>query len=356
MGPCWSSHRISPRGPSSAITGSVRTSCSAAGSRTEPSAGARRPSRARSLAAHPRSGASGVFIHGGGPLPGEDGRTDDRNNRRLRSRAWKRSSRSAPARIGRAPLSRWRLRFLRDSQADHRFRARRRPVRARSPITTDQPFDPQVAIATGRYSGKVITVDSELEWFSARAAEDGAAAPGCTGPTSFPARHTYPTPCVPSSRTRQRRPAGSRSSSLPLPAGECLGEDRGAAATEHPARDDVERRHRARLERKRRARRHHWSTRAAPALRGARRGHFRHRLPRHISAAAAAVHSRARVRTHSEYLAAFDGAVANQLSAGSLLPADAQSLRDRARLAPPAAFTENYFASYEDFRSSEACP
>jgi hypothetical protein len=39
-----------------------------------------------------------------------------------------------------------------------------------------------------------------------------------------------------------------------------------------------------------------------------------------------------------------------------LLPADAQSLRDRARLAPPAAFTENYFASYEDFRSSQPCP
>jgi hypothetical protein len=60
--------------------------------------------------------------------------------------------------------------------------------------------------------------------------------------------------------------------------------------------------------------------------------------------------------THSEYLAAFDGAVSNQLIAGSLLPADAQSLRDRARLAPAATFTENYFARYEDFRSSEPCP
>ena len=60
--------------------------------------------------------------------------------------------------------------------------------------------------------------------------------------------------------------------------------------------------------------------------------------------------------THAEYLAAFDGAVADQLSAGSLLPADAQALRDRARLAPPATYTENYFARYEDFRSSEPCP
>jgi hypothetical protein len=39
-----------------------------------------------------------------------------------------------------------------------------------------------------------------------------------------------------------------------------------------------------------------------------------------------------------------------------LLPADAQALRDRARLAPPATYTENYFARYEDFRSSEPCP
>jgi hypothetical protein len=60
--------------------------------------------------------------------------------------------------------------------------------------------------------------------------------------------------------------------------------------------------------------------------------------------------------THAEYLAAFDGAVADQLSAGSLLPADAQALRDRARLAPPATYTENYFARYEGFRSSEPCP
>jgi hypothetical protein len=60
--------------------------------------------------------------------------------------------------------------------------------------------------------------------------------------------------------------------------------------------------------------------------------------------------------THADYLAAFDGAVADQLSAGSLLPEDAQALRDRARLAAPATYTENYFARYEDFRSDETCP
>jgi hypothetical protein len=59
--------------------------------------------------------------------------------------------------------------------------------------------------------------------------------------------------------------------------------------------------------------------------------------------------------THADYLAAFDGAVADQLSAGSLLPENAQVLRDRARLAAPATYTENYFARYEDFRSGEPC-
>lgn len=45
------------------------------------------------------------------------------------------------------------------------------------PITTDQPFDPQEALAAGRYHGEVITVDSEFEWVYARAAEDRGGSP-----------------------------------------------------------------------------------------------------------------------------------------------------------------------------------
>jgi hypothetical protein len=59
---------------------------------------------------------------------------------------------------------------------------------------------------------------------------------------------------------------------------------------------------------------------------------------------------------YAEYLDRFDGAVADQLHAGSLLPEDAEALQYRARLAAPATYTENYFARYEDFRSGEPCP
>ena len=58
----------------------------------------------------------------------------------------------------------------------------------------------------------------------------------------------------------------------------------------------------------------------------------------------------------SEYLAKFEDALDAQVHAGYMLEEDAQVLLKRADLSPPATFTENYFARYDEFRSGEYCP
>ena len=65
------------------------------------------------------------------------------------------------------------------------------------PITTDQPFDPQDALAAGRYHGKVITLDSEFEWFYARAAEDRGASPALYRSYFVPGSPHVPDPLCP---------------------------------------------------------------------------------------------------------------------------------------------------------------
>ncbi|HEY6714460.1 MAG TPA: hypothetical protein VI055_19615 [Rubrobacter sp.] len=58
----------------------------------------------------------------------------------------------------------------------------------------------------------------------------------------------------------------------------------------------------------------------------------------------------------SEYLAAFEEALEEQLQARYILEEDADVLLNRASLFPPARFTDKYFAHYNEFRSGEYCP
>jgi hypothetical protein len=60
--------------------------------------------------------------------------------------------------------------------------------------------------------------------------------------------------------------------------------------------------------------------------------------------------------SHADYLAAFEDALDHQVDAGYMLDEDAQAMLRRAALSPPATFTDNYFARYEQFRSDEHCP
>jgi hypothetical protein len=301
-------------------------------------------------------GASGVFIHGGGPLPGEDGRTDDEiivdfaralGNDRVALRLL--GSVERRYLTGASDSSETVKRIIDSGLADGLFELA-------LPITTDQPFDPQVAIAAGRYRGKVITVDSEFEWFYARAAEDRGGSPGLYRSyfvpgtphipdplCSFFSNETTPASWKPELRARfVQGNAWVRTGAPPPPStrlattssGEIERDSNGNAVLVDITGQPVPRLPFVELGE---------ATFVTGFL-----GTYQPQPPPSIQELG--------YSTHSEYLAAFDGAIANQLSAGSLLPADAQSLRDRARLAPPAAFTENYFASYEDFRSSQPCP
>src|SRR5215216_6712215 len=120
--------------------------------------------------------ATGVFINGGVVLPGEKGRTDDEI-----IVDFARALRSDPAVALIGPAARRYLAGFSDSAE---------PVKRIVasglaedifdlvvPITTGSEDDPQASIAAGKYSGKVITVDSEFEWFFGRALEDRGETP-----------------------------------------------------------------------------------------------------------------------------------------------------------------------------------
>ncbi len=123
--------------------------------------------------------AQGVFIHGGVVLPGEDGWTDDEI-----VVAFARALRSDPlARALMGPVARCYLAGFSDSaEPVKRIVASRLAEDVFDlavPIITRGGPAPQVSIAAGKYSGKVITVDSEAEWsHGGRALEDRGTTPG----------------------------------------------------------------------------------------------------------------------------------------------------------------------------------
>ena len=298
----------------------------------------------------------GVFIHGGAPLPGEDGRTDDEIVVDFaRALGRDRVAGRLLGRVDRRYLAGWSdsseavKRIVDSGLADGLFELA-------LPITTDQPFDPQVALAAGRYHGKVITLDSEFEWFYARAAEDRGGSPALYRSYFVPGSPHVPDPLcplfsnkdTPASWTPELRArftqgdAWVRTGAPPPPStrlatsssGDIDRDANGNALLVDITGQPVPRLPFVELG-------------EATFVTGFV-GDYQPQPPPSIQQLGYA--------THADYLAAFDGAVADQLNAGSLLPEDAQALRDRARLAAPATYTENYFARYEDFRSGEPCP
>jgi hypothetical protein len=55
-------------------------------------------------------------------------------------------------------------------------------------------------------------------------------------------------------------------------------------------------------------------------------------------------------------VASFEEALEAQVQARYMLQEDAKVLLNRAELSPPATFTDNYFARYDEFRSGAYCP
>jgi Alpha/beta hydrolase domain len=300
--------------------------------------------------------ARGVFIHGGAPLPDEDGRTDDEIVVDFaRALGRDRVARRLLGAVDRRYLAGWSdsseavKRIVDSGRADGVFGLA-------LPITTDQPFDPQVALAAGRYHGKVITLESEFEWFSARAAEDRGGSPGryrsyfVPGSPHVPdslcplfTNETTPASWTPELRARFAQGDAWVKTGAPPPPSTKL-------ATTSSGDLDRDANGNALLV--------DTAGRPVPRLPFVELGEatfvtgfigaYQPQPPPTIGQLG--------YSTHADYLAAFDDAVADQQSARSLLPEDAQALRDRARLAPPATYTENYFARYEDFRSGETCP
>jgi hypothetical protein len=301
-------------------------------------------------------GARGVFIHGGAPLPGEDGRTDDEivvDFARALGRDRVSGRLLGPARrrylAGWSDSSETVKRIVDSGRADGLFELA-------LPITTDQPFDPQDALAAGRYHGKVIRLASEFEWFAARAAEDRGGSPGRYRSYFVPGSPHVPDPLcplfsnrdTPASWTPELRArfaqgdAWVKTGAPPPPSTRLVTTSSGDIdrdANGNALLVDTTGRPVARLP--------FVELGEATFVTGFV-GDYQPQPPPSIQ--------QLDYSTHTDYLAAFDDAVADQLSAGSLLPEDAQALRDRARLAAPATYTENYFARYEDFRSGTPCP
>jgi hypothetical protein len=75
------------------------------------------------------------------------------------------------------------------------------------PITTGSENDPQASIAAGKYSGKVITVNSEAEWFDGRALEDRSATPDHYRFFIVPGTPHVPDPLCPGLFSNESTPA-----------------------------------------------------------------------------------------------------------------------------------------------------
>jgi alpha/beta hydrolase family protein len=303
----------------------------------------------------------GFFIDGGVVLPGEDGLTDDEIvvdfARALAS--------DQVAQVLMGPVKQRYLTGLSESaQAVKRIVASGLAEGVFDlvvPITTFSSNDPQAAIADGRYSGKVIAVDSELEWSTGRALEDRG-----DSPDQYRSFFVAGTPHVPDNLcsghfANKTTPAGWQ---LALRANFLQGHEWVTKGNAPPT-----------------------STRLATTTIGgvtemiARdatgnaqvvdiTGNPAPRLP--YVELGEATFTTGFVGTYapqppptieqlgfsgfSEYLAKFEDALDAQVQAGYMLEEDAQVLLKRAGLSPPATFTENYFARYDEFRSGEYCP
>jgi Alpha/beta hydrolase domain len=302
--------------------------------------------------------AEGVFIHGGRALPGEDGPTDDEIVLDF-ARALG-SDKVAQSLLG--IVERRYLSGVSDSgNTTDRIVAEGLAESAFDLVvsfTSDVFTDPQAAVADETYSGKLIAVQSELEWFYARDDEDRGESPDGYRHFVVPGTPHVPDGLCPGQFSDQTTPA----SWLPaarahfMQGHEWVTEDAApplstrlatSSGDEEIGRDSV-----------------------GNALLVDSAGNPAPRLP-YVELGEAAFITGflgsyqpqppptiedLGFSSHADYLAAFEDALDDQVDAGYMLDEDAQAILGRAALSPPATFTENYFARYEQFRASERCP
>jgi hypothetical protein len=227
------------------------------------------------------------------------------------------------------------------------------------PITTaGSENDPQASIAAGKYSGKVITVNSEAEWFDGRALEDRSTTPDHYRFFIVPGTPHVPDPLCPGLFSNESTPASWQpalrahflqghawvtqgdapptSTRLATVGGDAeiardskgnalLVEITGASAARLPFVELGE-------------------ATFIPGFLGT----YEPQPPPTIEQLG--------FSSFSEYLAAFGEALDVQVQAHYMLKEDANAMLDRANLFPSETFTENYFRRYDEFRAGEYCP
>lgn len=226
------------------------------------------------------------------------------------------------------------------------------------PITTGSENDPQVSIRDGKYNGKVITVNSESEWFDGRALEDRQERPDqyrffivpgtphvpdplCSGlfsnestpaswqpalRTHFLQGHAWVTQGdAPPTSTRLATVGGDAEIARDSKGNALLVEVTGASAPRLPFVELGE----------------------AKFITGFL-GTYEPQPPPTIEQVG--------FSSFSEYVTAFEEALDVQVQARYMLKEDANAMLNRANLFPSETFTENYFRRYDEFRAGEYCP
>jgi len=226
------------------------------------------------------------------------------------------------------------------------------------PITTGSENDPQVSIRDGKYNGKVITVNSEAEWFDGRALEDrqerpdqyrsfivsgtphvpDPLCPGLFSNESTPASwqpalrahflqgHAWVTQGdAPPTSTRLATVGGDAEIARDSKGNALLVEVTGASAPRLPFVELGE----------------------ATFITGFL-GTYEPQPPPTIEQVG--------FSSFSEYLTTFEEALDVQVQARYMLKEDANAMLNRANLFPSETFTENYFRRYDEFRAGEYCP
>ena len=303
--------------------------------------------------------AEGVFIDGGVVLPGEDGRTDDEIVVEF-ARAL-RSDPIALALMGSAARRYYLAGFSDSAEPVKRIVASglaEGVFDMALPITTEGENDPQASITAGKYSGKVITLNSEFEWSGGRTLEDRGTTPNhyrffivpgtphvpdllCSG---FFANRSTPAGWQPALRahflqghewvtqgnappmsTRLATADGDAEIARDSNGNALLVDITGVSAPRLPFVELGE----------------------AEFITGFL-GTYEPQPPPTIGQLG--------FSSFPEYLAAFEEALKAQVQARYMLKDDAKVLLKRAGLSPPATYTDNYFRLYGEFRSGAQCP
>jgi hypothetical protein len=226
------------------------------------------------------------------------------------------------------------------------------------PITTGSEEDPQASIAAGKYSGKVIIVNSESEWFDGRALEDRGTTPDQYRFFIVPGTPHVPDPLCPGFFANESTPASwqlaLRAHFLQGHAWVRQGKAPPTSTRLATADGDAE----IARDSNGNALLVEITGASAPRLPFVELGEakfitgflgtYEPQPPPTIEELG--------FSRFSEYLAAFEGALEAQVQARYMLEEDTDVLLNRAELSPPATFTDNYFARYDEFRSGEYCP